>query len=672
MYIVSSSFHFASTASISSDIGGMRIRAGATGYVMWGPYVPLNAGIYRLRPKLSFPTRALCPQKARFDVYMNQRVVCEGELRGKPEILVRVPDTMAFEFRLKSVAEDLIVHGLEVEEVLLDRDMISPDRAVALASELIDGSAPLDVVLSIRDRLIGLGEAEKASLVEEAGISRIRTDFSGFIQFTASARAASGERHPNPDPLKIVDFLALDEEKRAILEGIGCIPSFIEATRLARSPTQSRRGWQRLPGQLSPGDPQRVLLDMYQSEVDFAFQDQIALGEGVTAYCPWTGERLTSKHGFIEYSFSLPYIFYRFKGREVFYLCVGGSLGTRMFIYLPSHGLVVSFEEIVVRWYDLSILTQSFSRKMSENAAAVTSYLEAPTRVAAVHGHNNMGHFCWNDLAGLQHAGETGLFDHVEETVELHRQFFPVRSLFPELAGKPSAFFNDPDEAFKHGLARNLLPVRFTNAYITNVLAKRIEATAKQLASDRGKVPDDLTGPLIWINLRAHNKVWIDQTAHYANIFNALYDDYGNLVVFLDGLADCAELAEAIKARTKPAVRIFDGLGLPLLDSVNWANAADTFVAPIGSGLVLANWLANKPGVAHAEHAHMDQLQWWNTVRESGVPPSAPQLTQIRDVGTGIYCNYELDGSVVLALLREILDRKFSRGLGQSNALRAG
>jgi hypothetical protein len=282
-------------------------------------------------------------------------------------------------------------------------------------------------------------------------------------------------------------------------------------------------------------------------------------------------------------------------------------------------------------------------------------YLDAETRPALLFGNSNLGHFMWNDLSGLHHVIASGWLPRVAQLVALPRQFIDARQVFPELTDLPYTELASGADAFAYCLRNRLLPVRAASPVVTDAFSERL----REYADRRGSIPAavrDRRGPLIWMNLRAHSKVWTDQVEGNAALLNAAQEAYGDISVVLDGMNDCADIAAQIRARLDPNVTVYDGIGVPLADTLKWAFEVDCFACPVGTGMAMVTWWGKKHGVAHAEHEHMTHLAWWPDVREGAPAPLSPSLDQITDVGGGFYCNYEVDWRVLWPLLTQVLD----------------
>jgi hypothetical protein len=200
--------------------------------------------------------------------------------------------------------------------------------------------------------------------------------------------------------------------------------------------------------------------------------------------------------------------------------------------------------------------------------------------------------------------------------------------------------------------------VRLTDAVIKDAVAERLVRSA---ASAQRYGPADVPRPLVWINLRAHDKVWRDQAAGYASILNALVEEHGAVSAFVDGWTDCRPVADELARRVGPGVTLFNGLGFKVSDSLVWAQAVDAYVCTVGSGLVLLTWLSAKPGVAHADVAHLKQMEWWGDVRPGAPIPLHPAPDDIHEIegsgrdGGAFYADYRVDWRLLLKLLRQAL-----------------
>lgn len=660
--------------------GAIRSLPGNEGWVVYGPYATVRSGIYRVTTR----TRAIgdAPRPLYWDISAAGRVYATGEFADGSSIAVKLPDTERLEFRLMTDGAEFIHEGVELEPLLLDRETASVDQVTAVARGLAPENATAEAVFAAAERLDRLGAPEAAEAVRAAFLA-------GKGRPSAKVRGLLQQLH-TPGPVTLSPELELDVGRERLLEIVrhppltvldlpphaepfresawdelirrGYHPDFIQANRLHRVTAEPRRPWQTDPEPGSPGDTKpRPPIYEALSHVDLSFQTALARGEGMTAYCPVTGQLLKSTHGFCEHIIGQAQTFYRFEGVEVFYVCTGGFINGRMFLYMPRTATIVALEEPLLRWYPYPELVQAFNTSLLLHRHDVVRYLSAPPRYAAVYGLVNIGHFFWNDLGGLQHAVDAGVAHSLSEIVKVPIHYMGHEPLFPELAHIPSTRIEHAPDVFGHFVKHGLTPIRFTDGVIQDRYFDRLRRAVALAATAKGWPPADAPRPLLWLNVRANNKVWVDQAAGYAHILNAVYEEYGAAAALLQGMPDCAELAAEIRRLTRPEIPLYDGLDLGIEDKLNYAGQVDAYICVVGAGLVLTTWLADREGVVHAEHGHMDQLSFWAYPRPNAPEPRAPSKCAIKELGAGWYCNYEVDWRLLLDLLRPLLDARFAR-----------
>jgi hypothetical protein len=165
------------------------------------------------------------------------------------------------------------------------------------------------------------------------------------------------------------------------------------------------------------------------------------------------------------------------------------------------------------------------------------------------------------------------------------------------------------------------------------------------------------TFPLLWINVRGHNKSWVSQEEGYANIINKLSEDFPNLGIVIDGWIDCNEVVENIQKQLKPTVKVYNTLGCPLPESIVWGHYIDAYIAVVGSGLTITSWLNDKPGVAYANRGHLKQKNFWSKVKEKSIEPNFLDFSEIVEVGTSGWANYEINWEVIYEKILPILQK---------------
>jgi hypothetical protein len=649
----------------------MRSIAGNRGFVFSGPYLPTAPGLYRVRVQ----SRVIdAGKQSYFDLFAAGRIYASS-LYGDPiDIVAYISETCPLEFRFKADGEAFILDSIELTALSPETEGITPFavpdwiwRPQVMAGE------PLDV-FEIARRLSASSRAQEAEDLLDRFVAsrfdsgaRIKAAFAGLHSGTNS-RSCQSEPFLRTEirqevatwPIRVYDLFQLSEQDHLSLVEQDLQPAALLASGFHRSPLEPARPSQGgQDGEISAMQDRHALIEVLAS-LELSFQTSLCRGAGLRAYCPVTGRLLRSDHGYCQYASQTIFIFYYFLGAEPFYVCTGGYDGSRKFIYIPRKNIIVIIGHPYLRGLDYVAVTKQLCEDIIFHMDEVYSYLDDAPRPAALLGINNLGHFFWNELSGLQHLVSTGLHETLAEVVKVGRPYLEIERVFPELCGAEFVNITENlyESVFLHCLRRRLSPIYVTDVAMSEDLVRRVQSAAKATASEKGSPPPDIQHPLVWLNLRVHNKSWHNQAIGYTNILNALGEEFGQVSALLDGMPDCDGIAEQIRAGTGDHVRIYDNFDLGIADCINWALEVDAYVCTIGSGLVFLTWLTGKPGVAHANCSHMDQLSWWTDVRSDSPRPLAPHPSEIHsDDPLQGYCDYDLDWRILLDLLRNALGR---------------
>lgn len=674
---------FFSAASLISTINGSlagegdRARwevADQHGVVLCGPYAAVQDGVYRVKAR----ARAHSGQSyfEVIDIMQDGRLYGARLFQADPELYIRVYESRSLEFRFRTHGETLVVDGVELEPILLDQAFASTDHIRSVLDRLTASDAEPAAVHRLIDRLAFLGEVAEAESRRAAFIdsrTRERPEAEVWRRMLSLNRPLPGSalspaspvRIRSEDippvtqslPLTVHDLLRVTPETEGALAALGFQAHHITATRLHRDYDEPRRLWTDDPARPEgPGrfPPRQPLFERY-IDIDRSYQTAMARGLGFPAYCPVSGQLLRSRHGFLVHKDERIFIFYRFEGVETFYVCTGADSDTRMFVYVPRTGSIFVISDPWHRVYPFEQLVRDLSYNLVLNYDACVRYLQDETTPVAVTGNFNYGHFVWCDLSGLQFAISNGLLPALAGVVNTPVKFIEPELIFPELGAKSVVYAEDQAVAFRHCVENTHLPIHFTDVAMSDELVERFRRNARALASPEGRPPADLPRPLLWLNLRAHNKIWASQVEGYANILNTVLEEYGAASALLDGVPDCADLAAAIRARTRPEVVLHDGLHFSPWDKINWGMACDAYVCVIGTGLILVHTLAGAKGVAHGNREHLDQLRFWESIHPGSGAPIGPTEDQVSDFGEGLQRDYDVDWRVLMDLLRHVL-----------------
>jgi hypothetical protein len=652
------------------------------GFAVVGPYASAANGVYRVKAR----ARVLSPPPAQsyfevIDLASDGRIYASETFREGPEVYVRVLATEALEFRFRTAGETLEVHGVELEPVLLDDADIDAGDLRDLIGRLHRQNAELPALLRAVDRLSDLGDREGAErlrlecLKERAATNAGREAWRRLLKLHGPVATMPSqieeqaltweEVGETTTRLKmtVLDLLSPTVETRDVLRSLGYEADHLNATRLHRDYDEPPRPWhdRRTETGRPPEHPSRQPLFEPYPLIDRSHQASMARGRGFAAYCPVTGELLRTQHGFLVHREERIFIFYRLEGVEVFYVCTGTDSDSKMFVYMPRTQTICLLSDPWHRSYHHQQLVRDLCFNLLINADDCGRYLSSPTRPAAVHGNFNYGHFFWCDLSGLQFAVESGLHDGLAGMIKTPSQFIEVEALFPELADKPIHDCANQVYAFQAAVRNRYLPIHFTNTEMNDAFVMRLRAWGRAHAEPSKRPPATIARPLIWLNLRAHNKIWADQVQGYANILNALHEEHGAVSALLDGVEDCRPLAEGIRAQTRPEITLYDGLDFSLADKLAWAAAVDAYIVVIGTGLMIVHSMGGAKGVAHGNREHLTQLGFWESIQPGSGTPIGPKPDEITDVGPAVLQrDYDVDWRVLLNLLRPVLAARLS------------
>jgi tetratricopeptide (TPR) repeat protein len=385
------------------------------------------------------------------------------------------------------------------------------------------------------------------------------------------------------------------------------------------------------------------------------FQQTIVETGYICSICPFTGQILRSNQSLMlddpGYATS---IFYRFTGRETFYLFASHWIGGLLFLYIPRLELIINLSLTWKNYLDYGDIVTRLKKNMVFYWKQVKQYLfnPAPKKTVAVcGGYENLGHYFWNDISGLDFLAENQLLDKIDKYLVGSYEPLKVNDIYPEIPVKDILRVESKNFSSLL-LANNYFAVRLTDILIKESLAKKLyQASLKNCSTEFLATIEQAKKhfPLIWINLRSHSKAWISQVEGSANIIKTLSQNYPNIGIIFDGWKDEEDSMEQIKALIPPSISTYNGLGCPMHETIVWAFAIDVYISIVGSGLTLVTWIANKPGVAHSNYGHLKyQSDWWPEVRENIIPPLFLSTDQIQQADIHApYGDYDCDWKVI-------------------------
>lgn len=381
-----------------------------------------------------------------------------------------------------------------------------------------------------------------------------------------------------------------------------------------------------------------------------------ALEQGVVrAICPKSGEVIKTSVSFpvhVEEAWT-QFIFYKFNGKEEFYIVTAGYPGVKSFLYFPKHNLVivspVFFQICYQKKHILSAIVQLY-RKFLIFTEKTINYLDKPERtLTLIYGIQlNLGHYFLNEYSGLYRIRITGLYRKVKNVVIYKKSKLPLAQLFPEFNKVACYNMDSSDELFETCMKHGLFTLYPCASYLSADAAFYIRKIANSYCSENQKrlITECVANPLIFINLRKHNKAWQEQVDGIINLARALKQKYPHLGIILDGCADCQEDAAVISKSLCNDIYVYNGVGISLLDTICWACRIDAYLCVTGSGLVLLTCIANKPGIVHSDHVHMEQVRpggFFSLVRNDIYAPISVSQHEVTVLKDEAYSNYSMD-----------------------------
>jgi len=391
------------------------------------------------------------------------------------------------------------------------------------------------------------------------------------------------------------------------------------------------------------------------------FTHTIAEFEYMYCFDPMTGKVVRTNESF----FLGTSIVYRFQGREVFYIIAGGWSGDKLFLYIPTFNLAIYYTD----WDSPATkICQDFQCLIVTHFKDVLKYLNSSNSrnlTSCLGFIENLGHYFWQDLNGIYYCYKNHILDNIDRFALGPYEKMELISIMPEIPNSKilKVLNMSESEQFQFFLKNNCFCFRITEHFISSECMDRVRKAAWDKCSpDLLSMLTDIKQerqpfPLLWINVRSHNKNWISQEKGYAEIINKLSDNFPNLGIVFDGWIDCNEVVENIQKQLKANIKVYNTLGCPVHESIAWACHIDAYIAVVGSGLTITSWLNDKPGVAYSNKGHIRQKMFWSRVKEKGVAPNFLKAEDILDVGSGGWGNYELDWQVIYNKILPIIQK---------------
>lgn len=400
-----------------------------------------------------------------------------------------------------------------------------------------------------------------------------------------------------------------------------------------------------------------------------AYQQSIAETGYIYSICPVTGKIIRSNQSFYDVGW-LPIISYRFVGYETYYLTVGHFWGPKLFIYFPRLELIIHLSHPHAEWQAKDVINR-LKANMVSCWKETLNYISTPTKkVAAILGTiPNIGHYFWNEVTGIYYLYENEILSKLDLILIEPHEYFNLGGIFPEVVDKIRRI-TDKRSVFKTIIGENYCALRATNVLVKESLAVRVyDGSAKRCSQSVLEEVEQARKkhfPLLWFGIRTHNKSWVSQVEGIVNIVKSLAADFPNLGVVIDGWSRTEiedAYGESMIAKDQAtlnkildiipsSIGIYSTIGSMMYEKVVWAYAIDLYVIPLGSGSTVVSWIANKPGVMHANSMiNQGFREQVTNGRENSVPPvfiAVEDIVDIIDPEISPYnLSYDIDWKVI-------------------------
>lgn len=372
----------------------------------------------------------------------------------------------------------------------------------------------------------------------------------------------------------------------------------------------------------------------------------------IAAVCPYTGILLKSQISFPVFHNGPLSVVYLFESICPFYVCTGGWAGCKWFVYLPKQGVIV--DALIGRglaWHKADSIVRILLASLAKYPELLRSYLRHPKTNWASYGTiANLGHFLWNEYCGLSRIISGDVAQGLDGIFVGSHPFVSIEGHFPELRHLRVEPIENHERLYEFCLRERIFLARPTTTYVDEASAGRLLRQARLVLSEdiRSSIESYCAEhAVVFFNIRAHNKRWIEQVDGIANTIIYLREIYPNVAGVLDGLVDCKEMAEEIQHRVAERVPVRSAIGVSLEETAVWASAVKAFACTIGSGLALLTWFGEKPGVAYGDRMHLVQNAWWPEVRALRRPTVFISENQIYQQLDSNYADFSMDWRLV-------------------------
>jgi hypothetical protein len=393
-----------------------------------------------------------------------------------------------------------------------------------------------------------------------------------------------------------------------------------------------------------------------------AFQQEIIRNGAFRMTSPFDGRVTETSNGLpvISYNGAIISLVYEFAGPNP--MVIGASTGWTgaiSFLWLVEQEIIIFQSVADADWTNAQQVIGNHIAQCARHYADVQGYRADSKTVALATGFiSNMGHYFWNESSGLERMVRLTGLKNVDMVYARAGAWLDMTEIFADDIKCESLLVESGDELFGLAIRNRHIVVRPIGGQYDDALAAKVQRAVNRLL-ERNPPPrnpdlERLEGQkpyVLFVNLRAHNKSWIEQKEGILGIAEMLGRARSEpVVVYLDGYTDCDDAAHAIAAQPVENVTFVVGTRASFAETLDWAFRTDFFIAVIGSGLVPLTWVANKPGLAYGDTRHLGQMDWWGQVRHDSAEITWPMADQVKDTEDLFYANYSIKPKLMMSM----------------------
>lgn len=357
-------------------------------------------------------------------------------------------------------------------------------------------------------------------------------------------------------------------------------------------------------------------------------------------------------------------VVYFFQGVENYAVIHGGG-----FLDRPRWLIFLSRDESIHIDKIASMITREwkmvYSLLVRELTEPVINHLVNCTgqnKCLLIDGKANLGHFLWNDIAGvasLQFVGFNKL--NLSNTVFLENRYLEdcasTMLSMPWLgnceivnASKINEWIVDNDvfisKAESHRLGDEGI-----------VLIKEI--AQKKATEPFFLLKERIQGffPRVVFTVRSHNKSLLNEESILQRTVNLLNSYGGTPLIILDGVEGDKPTIERYKEIFSPHIKLETTLGLGVWDLVVLYEHVDAYIGAVGSGLAIPSWIWEVPCVCYGDKGHLTQKKFWNLISAKDAYMEWMSIESIEQKEERPYADFSVDEAAYAEAFKRILDK---------------